>query len=98
MEKTELIKSIANDNYLNPKQESILHALFSKRFKDHDPSYIDEWAKRIKNGSAWAHADSKTQKVLLKAGLSSYVDYRGSINDIYPKKTTRVKQHKRRLK
>ena len=70
MDKT-LIREIAKKNYLNTEQQTLLINLITKRFPNEQSlSYVSEWAARISKGTAWAHADTKTQKVLIELGVT----------------------------
>lgn len=69
--KEETIRKIARDTYLDKKQEDLLVNLMAKRFPDEgSPSYVTEWATRIWKGTAFAHGDTQTRKVLISLGVT----------------------------
>jgi len=66
-----IIREIAKDNFLDKKQEDLLVSLMAQRFPtERSPSYVAEWATRIVKGSAFAHADIQSRKVLTKFGVT----------------------------
>ena len=67
----EMIRKIARDNFLDKKQEDLLVKLMAQRFPtEGSPSYVSEWATRIWKGSAFAHGDTQTRKVLISLGVT----------------------------
>jgi hypothetical protein len=64
------IVGLAIINDLSFEEMKIFHKFISKRFPtENDTYYLDEWAKRFKNKSAYAHADIESTKILTKLGL-----------------------------
>ena len=65
------IREIAKANKLNEKEETLLVKLMAQRFPtEGSPSYVSEWATRIWKGSAFAHGDTQTRKVLISLGVT----------------------------
>jgi len=65
------IEEIAGLKGLNKKETEILIKLMGQRFpSEGSPSYVCEWADRIKKGSAFAHGDTQTRKVLISLGVT----------------------------
>jgi hypothetical protein len=61
----EYILDVADEENLTQNQRFTLVGLFMLRFPEEtQKSYIREWANRLKKGSAYAHADTKTAKIL----------------------------------
>jgi len=67
----EMIRKIAKDNNLHPIEEKILVKFIQERFPNEgSPSYIAEWATRIVKGSAFAHGDTQSRRVLISLGVT----------------------------
>jgi len=67
----EMIRKIATDSSLDKKEEELLVKLMAQRFPTEQcPSYVSEWATRIVKGSAFAHGDTQTRKVLISLGVT----------------------------
>lgn len=65
------IREMAGLKGLNEKETEILVKLMETRFPmEGSPSYVCEWADRIKKGSAFAHGDTQTRKVLISLGVT----------------------------
>lgn len=79
----EYLDEVADDYNLTAQQRKALGGLFKERFFTFSPSYVREWAERMRNGSAWAHADSETRKVLKKHGLTYEVSPSGTNDDVW---------------
>lgn len=60
-----MLNKIAWAYKLEELQRKKFFALFYARFpNEQDQKYISEWANRLAKGTAEAHADSKTLKIL----------------------------------
>lgn len=79
----EYLDEVADDYNLTGQQRKALGGLFKDRFFTFSPSYVREWAERIRNGSAWAHSDSLTRAVLKKYGLGYEVSPSGTNDDVW---------------
>ena len=67
----EMIRKIATDSSLDKKEEELLVKLMAQRFPtEGSPSYVAEWAIRLWKGSAFAHGDTQTRKVLISLGVT----------------------------
>jgi hypothetical protein len=65
------IRKIAKENDLHPMEEKVLVGFIQERFpNENSVSYVSEWATRIVKGSAFAHADTQSRKVLAKFGVN----------------------------
>jgi len=64
------IREIAKENNLHPLEEKILVGFIQERFPNEGcASYVSEWATRIVKGSAFAHGDTQSRRVLAKFGV-----------------------------
>ena len=65
------IRQIAKENNLHPIEEKVFVGFIQERFPNESSvSYVSEWATRIVKGSAFAHADTESRKVLVKFGVT----------------------------
>ena len=63
-------QKIMNEEGLNKNEQLILLKFFEERFPNEpDEFYFRTWAKRLYNGSAIAHADGYSKRILNKLGV-----------------------------
>jgi len=63
-------QKIMEEERLNENEQLILLKFFEERFPDEQSEkYFREWAKRLYNGTAIAHADLYSKSILNKLGV-----------------------------
>ena len=70
------ILDIAKEVGLDDEQSQNLVKFMKTRFSGENLSseYIEEWAERIKKGTAWNYADSSARKILKGLGITESID------------------------
>lgn len=72
--KAPMLQEVTDIYDLSEQQVDSLKDLFYKRFpEEYDFTYMKEWGRRLKTGTAYANADRNTAKVLHDSGLKEYV-------------------------
>lgn len=67
MKQNNKFKEIAEEYAMTSDTKKQFVEFMKLRFpKEHDSSYIAEWAERFIRGSDWAYADKKSRAVLVK--------------------------------
>ena len=68
------IQDIAYKAKLNYYQSKLLHELVLKVLTYANQSYLELWAKRIKEDTAWEYADTSTRKIIYDFTLANLAE------------------------